>query len=72
MPIQFDIYRLLIRVPPLLFALTVHEYAHAYAAYRCGDPTAKLNGRLTLHPLSTPSAPCASCSAGSAGRSPCR
>ncbi len=30
--------------------LTFHEFAHAYAAYKCGDPTAKLAGRMTLNP----------------------
>ena len=37
--------------PPLLFALTVHEWSHGYAAMRLGDPTARLLGRLTLNPL---------------------
>jgi Zn-dependent protease len=35
----------------LLFALCVHEAAHAAMAYRCGDNTAKLLGRLSLNPL---------------------
>ena len=35
----------------LLVAITIHEYAHAWAAYRCGDPTAKHMGRLTLNPI---------------------
>ena len=35
-----------------LICLTVHELSHGLAAYRLGDPTAKLNGRLTLNPLS--------------------
>ena len=35
-----------------LISLTVHELSHGLAAYRLGDPTAKLNGRLTLNPLS--------------------
>ena len=34
-----------------LIALTVHEYCHAYAAYRLGDDTAKNLGRLTLNPI---------------------
>ena len=38
-------------LPPLLFALTVHEFSHAYAAYRLGDPTARSMGRLTLNPI---------------------
>jgi len=35
----------------LLVAITVHEFAHAYSAYKMGDPTAKLAGRMTLNPL---------------------
>lgn len=35
----------------LLVAITVHEFAHAWAADRLGDPTAKLAGRLTLNPF---------------------
>jgi Zn-dependent protease len=34
----------------LLLALTVHEAAHAWAASRLGDPTARLQGRLSLNP----------------------
>ena len=36
----------------LVFAITIHEFAHALVAYRLGDPTAKLAGRLTLNPQS--------------------
>ncbi|NLZ16369.1 MAG: site-2 protease family protein [Desulfobulbaceae bacterium] len=43
--------QLIIQAPPLLFALTVHELAHGYVAYRLGDPTAKMAGRLTMNPL---------------------
>lgn len=43
--------QLIIQAPPLLFALTVHELAHGYIAYRLGDPTAKMAGRLTMNPL---------------------
>lgn len=35
----------------LLIAFTVHEFAHAYTAYKLGDPTAKDQGRLTLNPM---------------------
>jgi len=42
---------LLLIAPPILLALTFHEYAHAYAAYRYGDDTAKQSGRLSLNPL---------------------
>ena len=31
--------------------LTLHEFAHSFVAYKCGDPTPKWNGRLTLNPL---------------------
>ena len=41
----------LVRLPVVLFALTLHEYMHAYVAYRCGDPTAYRAGRVTLNPL---------------------
>ena len=34
-----------------LMAIAVHESAHALIAYRCGDPTAKMLGRITLNPL---------------------
>jgi Zn-dependent protease len=36
---------------PLLFAMVLHEYAHGWVADKCGDPTAKLQGRLTMNPL---------------------
>jgi len=38
-------------IPILLIALPFHEWAHAYVAYRLGDPTAKDAGRLTLNPV---------------------
>lgn len=46
-----QIQTLLLIAPPILVALTFHEYAHAYVAHRFGDDTAKENGRLTLNPL---------------------
>ncbi len=39
------------RIPALLIALTVHEYAHALAAVSLGDPTPRYAGRLTLNPI---------------------
>lgn len=36
---------------PVLLAITLHEAAHAYVAFRCGDTTAKMFGRLSLNPL---------------------
>ncbi|SYZ74089.1 Peptidase [Candidatus Zixiibacteriota bacterium] len=41
----------LIAAPVILFSLTVHEFFHAYIAYRFGDNTARDLGRLTLNPL---------------------
>lgn len=35
----------------VLITLTIHEYSHAYAAYKLGDPTARSMGRLTLNPI---------------------
>ena len=35
----------------VVVVLTLHEFAHAYVAYRCGDPTPKWSGRLSLDPL---------------------
>jgi len=43
--------RLLLQLPALLVAVTVHELAHALVADRLGDPTARRLGRLTLNPL---------------------
>ncbi len=34
-----------------IFVFVPHEYAHGWVAYKNGDPTAKMNGRLTLNPL---------------------
>jgi Zn-dependent protease len=45
------ITQLIVLAPPLLMALTFHEFAHGYVAFRLGDPTAKNLGRLTLNPL---------------------
>lgn len=42
---------LLFSIPCVLIAITFHEAAHGYAAYRLGDPTAASSGRLTLNPL---------------------
>jgi len=36
---------------PLLYSIIIHELAHGWVAYRMGDPTAKLLGRLSLNPL---------------------
>lgn len=49
-PGGFLIY-LVYLVATVLLALTIHEFAHGYVAYKCGDPTAKNMGRLTLNPI---------------------
>ncbi len=41
----------IIILPGLLIAITLHELAHGYIAYKLGDPTAKQKGRLSLNPL---------------------
>ena len=46
---QLPLY--LLSLPMVLLALSVHETAHGYAAYKLGDPTARSLGRLTLNPL---------------------
>jgi Zn-dependent protease len=35
----------------VVVVLTLHEFSHAFVAYKCGDPTPKWNGRLSLNPL---------------------
>jgi Zn-dependent protease len=42
---------LLLVLPAIFLAITVHEYAHGWVADRLGDPTARIHGRLTLNPL---------------------
>ena len=42
---------MLLTLAVLLFAVVIHEYAHGWMAYLCGDGTAKYSGRLTLNPL---------------------
>lgn len=45
------LYKLSYYLLPLLTAITLHEAAHAYMAYRFGDSTAKMLGRLSLNPI---------------------
>lgn len=42
---------IIFQIMVFLFAISVHESAHAWMANRCGDPTARLLGRITLNPL---------------------
>ncbi|HSB40390.1 MAG TPA: site-2 protease family protein [Methylomirabilota bacterium] len=49
-PVRF-LTELILKLPALLVAVTVHELAHALVADRLGDPTARRLGRITLNPL---------------------
>ncbi|MBU1635643.1 site-2 protease family protein [bacterium] len=42
---------IILLAPPILLALTFHEFSHGWMAYKLGDPTAKLAGRLSMNPL---------------------
>ncbi len=46
-----DFSEWIVRIPVLLFAVTIHEYSHGKAALSLGDPTARNAGRLTLNPV---------------------
>ena len=35
----------------VMLIITLHEFAHAFVAYKCGDPTAKFAGRMTMNPI---------------------
>ncbi len=48
---DFNITQVLLQYLCLLFSLCVHEASHAFVADRCGDPSARLMGRVTLNPL---------------------
>lgn len=45
------IFNIVVQFAAVLFAISVHESAHAWSADRCGDPTARLQGRISLNPL---------------------
>lgn len=49
--IKQQLIEFLFVIPCVLIALTFHEVAHGFAAYKLGDPTAKSMGRLSLNPL---------------------
>ena len=48
---EFDITKLIFMIPALLLSVIVHELGHGIVAYRLGDPTPKLAGRLTFNPI---------------------
>lgn len=45
------IFNLVLSIPAVLIAITVHEFGHAFAAYKLGDDTPLRQGRLSLNPL---------------------
>lgn len=45
------IFNIVVQFAAVLFAISVHESAHAWSADRCGDPTARLQGRISLNPI---------------------
>ncbi len=44
-------YTIAVWAAPILFAITLHEAAHGWVAYKLGDPTAKSRGRITINPI---------------------
>lgn len=46
-----NVLNILLTIPGVLVAITFHEYAHAFAAYKLGDDTPRNQGRLSLNPL---------------------
>ena len=51
LPMNITIGLMILQLICVVLALTIHEFAHGYAAYKLGDPTASMQGRLTLNPL---------------------
>jgi len=50
-PAEIMILTLVCVLAVVIISLSLHEFAHAYTAYRCGDSTAKMYGRMTVNPL---------------------
>ena len=48
---MFNILFFVVMIAVILFAITIHEYAHGRVAELFGDPTPRMSGRLTLNPL---------------------
>src|SRR5271157_1640674 len=48
---EYIIRQIIIYAPAILIAIILHEVSHGLVAYRLGDPTAKMMGRLTLNPV---------------------
>jgi Zn-dependent protease len=48
---SFNLLDFIFGLAALIVAIDIHEFSHAWAAERLGDPTPRLQGRLTLNPL---------------------
>jgi Zn-dependent protease len=48
--LDFDVQRIMILLVSIIIAVTVHEFMHAWTAWRLGDDTARLLGRISLNP----------------------
>ena len=48
---MYDFLRIIASFIAVAVVLSLHEFAHAFVAYKCGDVTPKLNGRLTINPI---------------------
>ena len=46
-----SLFLILVGIPGVLLAITFHEFAHGFVAYKLGDNTAKMEGRLSLNPF---------------------
>ena len=51
MDIKLTIINYLAQFLAVMLVLSFHEFAHAYVANKCGDPTARMMGRMTLNPI---------------------
>lgn len=51
LPFEYKLVIFLTYVVAVVLALTIHECAHGFMAYKLGDPTAKVAGRITLNPM---------------------
>lgn len=49
--VELPYMEIIVYIPILFFSIVLHEFAHGLAAYRLGDDTAYLSGRLTLNPI---------------------
>lgn len=49
--IKIDYQNILLSLPPIILAFSIHEFAHALMTVKLGDPTPQQQGRLTLNPL---------------------